>query len=91
MALCPAPNLEFALSVSADHQVIRYDLRVRRVLFPSPSSPSHSRYLTSATLQHPLPAGAPQFETYKIKQLGNACIAISASSRICAIGGWDGA
>lgn len=29
-------------------------------------------------------------ETFKITQLGNACVGINASGRVCAIGGWDG-
>ena len=34
--------------------------------------------------------GDPRFATFRIKQPGNASIAIRDDGRVCAVGGWDG-
>ncbi|KAL7409943.1 WD40-repeat-containing domain protein [Mrakia frigida] len=67
MGLAVSPKHDFALSVSADHQVVKYDLSYFST-FSAPPTP----------------------EVFKIKQLGNACISINYSGRVCAVGGWDG-
>ena len=66
MAMAVSNSNTFALTVSADHLVVRYslsDIKEEEITEPS---------------------------TYRIKNPGNASVAIRHDGRVCAIGGWDG-
>src|SRR5882757_9379742 len=85
MAMAVSLDCTFALTVSADHLVGRYDLLVC-------SSSSARVYLLMPLLK--TQEGASEFTsigtTFKTKHPGNGAIAIRGDGRVCAVGGWDG-
>lgn len=46
--------------------------------------------LIPETSQDALPPGIARHQVLKIRQVGNATVSIHHSSRVCAVGGWDG-
>ncbi|KAJ3995642.1 WD-40 repeat-containing protein [Lentinula boryana] len=78
MAMQVSSNNQFALTVSADHIIGRYDLTVSEKVH-------HGFWLISVK------ASTPDGSTiHRTKHPGNACIAIRDDGRVCAVGGWDG-
>ncbi|KAF9236702.1 WD40-repeat-containing domain protein [Melanogaster broomeanus] len=76
MAMAVSKDCGFALTVSADHLVARYDLTV---------SPLQNASSTSTQTET-----ENSGRIFRTKHPGNAAIAIRDDGRICAIGGWDG-
>ncbi|KAI9568290.1 WD40-repeat-containing domain protein [Boletus coccyginus] len=74
MAMTVSKDCSFALTVSADHIVGRYEL---------------VRYYTSSSgsSSDPTDRSAQAFRT---KHPGNGAISIRDDGRVCAVGGWDG-
>ena len=75
MAMAVDSRLCRALSVSADHLVVRYDLT------PALQPSSGAVAKTSDT---------NAIKSFSTGQIGNASISISADGKVVAVGGWDG-
>lgn len=88
----------FALTTSADHFIVRYNLTVCSSSFllvhymtcmvqdaPTGEEPSENDKDQTNKGQ-----GHPRFSKHKTKQLGSSAIALRGDDRVCAVGGWDG-
>ncbi|KAG6820633.1 hypothetical protein H0H93_014236 [Arthromyces matolae] len=80
MAMCVSRNNDFALTVSADHLVGRYDLKVD--LMFNFNLLSHQRLSKNEA--------SSGCTLHRTKHPGNAAIAINDDGRVCAVAGWDG-
>ena len=88
MAMAVSRNRTFALTVSADHLIGRYDLLVRGVM-PSVSV-SCARGLTSVQQTEGSEDISTTCSATRMKNPGNGSLAIRDDGRVCAVGGWDG-
>lgn len=99
MAMTVSHDHSFALTTSADHSIVRYNLTVC-------SSPFLLCHCMTCMVQDASPGGEgpsekdigqtskgqghPRFSKHKTKQLGSSAIALRGDDRVCAVGGWDG-
>lgn len=88
MAMTISPTFDYAYTVSADHQVVKYDLHVSGyATYGSGYADGHcllAQARTSADQTDPVPTRFPT------KQIGNSAVAVSPDGRVVAVGGWDG-
>lgn len=80
MGLAISPDYTFALSVSADHLIGKYDL-VSEVRVLCDSLLGKSPYMSKQD---------GKADTVRTKHPGYGSIAIKHDRRVCAAGGWDG-
>lgn len=91
LAMTVSPTLDYAYTVSADHQVVKYDLQVScRSVFTvfSLTGPRPLRQAFGKNEQGD--QQSPEPTRFATKQIGNSAIAVSPDGRIVAVGGWDG-
>lgn len=81
MGLAVSRNLDFAITVSADHLIGRYVLDVSRTPIPFGDDPTIKGQESST--DNP----ATSFQS---KHAGNAAVSIRSDGRVCAVAGWDG-
>ena len=80
MGMAVSTDSKFALTVSADPLIVRYDLDVGLLPIVPKSVPKKpSKGLDEN-----------RFTKQRIKQAGNGSVTLRSDGRICAVGGWDG-
>jgi hypothetical protein len=83
MAMKVSRHHDFAISVSADNLVCRYDLEVcPHIRIPN----TDMKFVNKAAIKMSQNACV----AHKTKHPGNSSIAIREDGKVCAIGGWDG-
>lgn len=82
MAMRVSPTNAFALTVSADHIIGRYDLMVCRISHPNPHSAEPFQADAQSSEEHGV--------AHRTKHPGNGSLAIRDDGKVCAVGGWDG-
>jgi len=85
MAMRVSRAHDFALTVSADHIIGRYDLTVRFRFFPQFDRPN-----SFPLMQAEKSSAEPRGVAYRTSHPGSGSVAIRDDGKVCAIGGWDG-
>ncbi len=86
MAMRVSKMNHFALTVSADSLIGRYDLKARHVTPCSGDGPEQIDCLLQDGSADP----EKNCRVFRTQHPGNGNIAIHDEERVCAIGGWDG-
>lgn len=82
MAMTVSRDNSLALTVSADHLIGRYDIKVRMCRVPRVACP-----LCPQAIEGDVKTVC---RVHKTKHPGNGSIALDDDGRVCAVGGWDG-